>query len=161
MKGFSQAYASSGQLKQAHGNSVSGVFLDLLHTLQQLKAAASLPGSGWSRRQSAKPGSPLMKFHFSQGPLCSMHRIPERAFCVCSFQLPINRSISDNWQQSRKKWFLTPTAPPPLLQARQESCASVVFFFPPLTAIFLQQLEFLPGKQNAVKSARICMDMHE
>lgn len=161
MKGFSQAYVSSGQLKQARGNSVSRVFLGLLCTLQQLMAAASLPGSGWSRRRAAKPGSPLMKFHFSQGPLCSVHRIPERAFCVCSFQLPINRSISDNWQQSRKKWFLTPTAPPRLLQARQESCTSVVLLFPPLTVIFLQQLEFLPGKQNAVKSARICMGLHE
>lgn len=161
MKGFSQAYASSGQLKQARGNSVSWVFLDLLGTLQQLMAAASFPGSGWSRRRSAKPGGPLMKFHFSQGPLCSVHRIPERAFCVCSFQLPINRSVSDNWRQSRQKWFLTPTAPPRLLQARQESCTSVVLFFPPLTVIFLQQLEVLPGKQNAVKSARICMGMHE
>lgn len=47
---------------------------------------------------------------FSVAPLFLVQSSWE-SFCACSFLPHINRSISDNWQQSRRKWFLTPTAP--------------------------------------------------
>lgn len=102
----------------------------------------------WTRQSSNE--IPL----FAVAPLFLVQSSWE-SFCACSFLLHISRSISDNWQQSRRKWFLTPTAP--CCGLGKKALLLLFSFFPLLTVISLQQLEF-PSRKT--KCDEISKDMY-